>query len=594
MKGSRLLILAMIPLLVLACAPRPEEPEEPPVLPTVSGLVLRDGATELVSVNGAQVTGELTLLVDEETPQISVIFIDDLSQEFTPTGFSFGASTADGDIAGVVGKSGWTFRLAGRDDGETTLALSVNYEGSAEYSSPAIPVSVERILSPLTWLAPDSLFTLVTVTPLAIEVAPLAGDAVTRVSFAVNGTALSEDTSAPFTAVWDPVRDAGPGIYGLEAMGYDAEGGALAADTLYVMVPDLGGGQTGTFGGSGDDRVYDMVALADGSVVLAGEITMPNGGIDATLIKVGTDGQGWFRAFGGSAGDHLRSLRPTADGGFIACGWTWRAPSRRGPNFWLLKLDADGFVEWDRVHGETDSYQYAHCVRPTADGGYIVAGSDADGTAAMLLKTDAQGQELWRRAYAGNPGAAAFAVEQTDDDGYLLTGRHQAGPGSLDQLRVIRTNSTGSAQWSNSYSLGGDLAVGRDLRLRDGGGLAVLGGGDGDIWFLGLDDAGDEEWSERHGGVDWDQGHAMLSPATGGFLLTGFTTIGNDRQLWLALTDETGDLVWNRSYGETGVDEGHALAERPGGYFVAGVTESGAGGVDIRLLAVDGDGERAD
>ncbi len=591
MKGSRLLILVTIPLLVLACARRPVE-VDPPVLPTVSGLVLRDGGTELVRVNGAQVTGEINLLVNDETPQISVVFIDDLSQEFSPAEeFTFGAITADGAIAGVVGLSGWSFRLQGLDDGATTLALHVNYEGSAEYISPGIPVSVDRPMRPFTWLAPDSLSTLVTATPLSIEVAPQAGVDVVRVSFAVNGIVLSEDTSAPFTAVWDPVRDAGPGIYGFEAMGYDAEGDVIAADTLYVMAPDLDGGQTGTFGGAGDDRVYDMVALADGSVVLAGETTMPDGGIDAALIKITPAGEGWYRAFGGSAGDHLRSLRPTADGGFIACGWTWREPGRRGPSFRLLKLDADGFIEWDRVHGESDSYQYAHCVRPTADGGYIIAGSDADGSAAMLLKTNALGQELWRQAYAGNPGAAAFAVEQTADGGYLLTGRYQASPGSLDQLYVIRTDAAGNSQWSNHHSLGGDLAVGRDLRLRDGG-LAVIGGGDGDIWFLGLNDSGIEQWSERHGGMDWDQGHAMFTPAAGGFLLTGFTTIGNDRQLWLTLANDSGATVWSKSYGEVGVDEGHALAEIPGGYLVAGVTESGAGGVDIRLLAVDGDGER--
>ncbi len=593
MKGSRLLMLTMIFLLALACAPRPQEPEEPPVLPTVSGFVLRDGDTDLVTVSGTLVSGELNLLVDGETPQISVVFIDDQGQEFTPVGFSFGASTANSDIAGVIGKSGWTFRLEGRDDGETTFTLNVSYDGSVEYSAPDIPVIVERILSPFTWLAPDSLSTLVTATPLNIEVAPLASDAVTRVSFTVNGVTLSEDTSAPFTAVWDPVRDAGPGIYGLEAMGFDAEDGPLAADTLFVMVPDLDGPQAGRFGGAGDDRVYDMVAMADGSVVLAGETTMPDGGIDAALIKITSDGEGWYRAFGGSAGDHLRSLRSTADGGFIACGWTWREPGRRGPSFWLLKLDANGFVEWEQVHGEMDSYQYAHCVRPTNDGGYVIAGSDADGTAAALIKTDAQGQELWRRSYAGNPGAAAFAVEQAADGGYFLTGRYQPGGGELDQLSVIRTDAAGASQWSHGFELGGDLAVGRDLRSRDGG-LAVLGGGGGDIWFLGLDESGEEDWSERQGGAEWDQGLAMLIPDAGGFLLTGFTAIGDDRQLWLALANDAGAMVWSRTYGGPGVDEGHALAEVTGGYLVAGVAEGGAGGIDIRLLAVDGDGERTD
>jgi len=592
--ANSLLALLLLSLTLFGCSPLPPEEEVPPVLPTVTGLVLRAAGMDSIVVANGNPSGFIPVVVDEETSRITVTFVDDQGQEFTPeSGFGFRATVADTDIASVTDKSGWRFRLLGEDDGTTSITLSVRYDGSAEYTSPAISVQVTRILSPFTWLAPDSLNTLVTETPLAIEVAPLAGDPVSRVSFTVNGESIGEDTSAPFTAVWDPVRDAGPGIYGLEAMGYDDGGTPLAADTLYVMVPEMDGDLAGSFGGAGDDRVYDMLALADGSVLLAGETTMPDGHVDGALIKIQPGGDGWFRAFGGSAGEHLRSVRPTADGGYIACGWTWRSPDRDGPNFWLLKLDAQGRAQWSRVHGETADYQYAHCVRPTDDGGYVVAGTDASGTALALIKTDASGDEVWRRSYPGEPGAAGFAVEELTGGGFIVTGYRQMSWGD-EHLWLIETDAQGDQVWARDHALDTPLSVGRAVLERDGG-YAVLGGGGGDVWFLGVDEAGNEDWSRRYGGLGWDQGSALIATDDGGYLLAGFTTpdVGTDKQLWVAKTDATGltDGGWVLEIGDNGSDEGHALAEIPGGYLIAGVSDAGArGNADIFLIQVDAGG----
>lgn len=596
--GLRLTTLLIVPLLLANCVRKaPEVPIVPPVLPTVTGLVLRGGGEDLVTVTGNAVSGELYVIAEEETHQVTVHFIDDDEVEFTPaTGFAFGLVLNDTGIASLADKSGWSFRLLGVSDGMTSLDLAISYEGEVKYAAPAIPVRVERILSPFLWLAPDSLQTLVTATPLVIEVEALPDDPVTRVQFSVNGDFLAWDSNAPYTIDWDPLGGAAPGIYGLEARGFSADGTPLAADTLYVMVPELSGDLAGSFGGGGDDRVYDMTVLADGSVIMAGETTMPDGYMDGCLIKV-TPGGGerWFRAYGGSAGDHLRALRPTADGGFIACGWTWREPdARRGPNFWLLKLDAVGGVEWSRVHGDSDAFQYAHSLRPTADGGYIVAGSDASGTSLVLLKTDSAGDEEWFSSFAGAPSAGGFDV-LVSPTGYVLTGYRQPA-GENAQLCVIRTNAGGSAIWERVYTLGGSSDQGRALLARTDG-YAVLGGGGGDVWFLGLDTNGDEDWSRVFGDSGLDRGEALIATSDGGFLLTGFTTADGiaEPSLWVAKTDADGNAQWSNSFGRPGADSGQALAEIDGGYLVAGVTEGGAtGGFDIWLIELDADGNLVD
>ena len=51
----------------------------------------------------------------------------------------------------------------------------------------------------------------------------------------------------------------------------------------------------------------------------------------------------------------------------------------------------------------------------TKDGGYIVAGG-SDSSSAWIIKTDANGNEEWKRTLEGE----AHSVAQTNDGGYIV------------------------------------------------------------------------------------------------------------------------------------------------------------------------------
>jgi len=597
-RWNAALLIAL--LIASACAKRKTEepPPEPPVLPTVTGLVLRAASGDLVTVTGSAVSGQLATYIDEETEQLTLRFLDDTAAEFTPaSGFSLGTAVADGGVASVAGQSGWSFRIAGEGEGATTLTLSVRYGSEVKYTSPAIPVRVDRRLGSLQWIAPDTLRTIVSAGPVAIEVAPFAGTTFARVDFGVNGTPLGSDTSAPFTASWDPTRFAAPGIYGLEATGLDAEGTPLAADTLFLMVPAMTGDLSGRYGGFGDDRVYALVGLLSDAVGLIGETTMPDGNIQGCVMKLtpGTD-ERWYRNYGGSGSDHLRSGVGMPDGSFIVCGWTYSLPGTRGPNAWVLRLDEGGGVHWSTILGDADDTQYAHCVRRTTDGGFIVAGErQAGGSSRLALyKLDATGAVTWSEEHGGPERSIGYAVEQAADGGYLVTGlRETAGE---ERLWVLKTTSTGAEDWSREYTLGGPFNAGRALIARTGG-YAIVGGGDKQLWFLGLDTDGDEDWNTSFGDGGWDQGYALTAMPAGGYLLGGYLEVGgaSDRELFLVRTNAAGVETWRKSYGGVGQDEARAIVPWNGGSLVAGVTDEGsAGGADIWLITLDANGNPVD
>ena len=121
----------------------------------------------------------------------------------------------------------------------------------------------------------------------------------------------------------------------------------------------------------------------------------------ATLMMLGgAHGAQWAQTYGGASdyyhypdsGDYFVSVvRQTPDEGYIAGGFTF-AYGGLG-HAWVMKLDANGSLSWQNVYAVARG-DAIHSVQPTADGGYIVAGSitftGVETAGAWLLKLDAR------------------------------------------------------------------------------------------------------------------------------------------------------------------------------------------------------------
>ncbi|MFI5296046.1 MAG: hypothetical protein ACHQ0Y_13605 [Thermodesulfovibrionales bacterium] len=144
-------------------------------------------------------------------------------------------------------------------------------------------------------------------------------------------------------------------------------------------------------------------------------------GEDLWLFKLDKDGNiQWQKTYGGIADDWANSLQQTTDGGYIVAGTTYSF----GDGFndgWILKLDANGNIQWQKTYGGT-----VQSILQTADGGYIVAGSTsigADNGDAWILKLDGNGNIQWQKAIGNSAKAeGAKAVRQTPDGGYIVAG----------------------------------------------------------------------------------------------------------------------------------------------------------------------------
>jgi parallel beta-helix repeat protein len=169
-------------------------------------------------------------------------------------------------------------------------------------------------------------------------------------------------------------------------------------------------------------RYYDLVEESDGGITYAGQYgyndifvnqTFPNGTVN------------WTRRLTGTYGSYGVSIDRTSDGGYVVCGCSassWGCP-------YMAKLNADGTVAWQKTLNEMWNVYYnvgyAHAVKQTPDGEYIVAGimSPTDtNNMVYLAKVFPNGTLNWSKVYGGTISCGANDIIVTADGDFLITG----------------------------------------------------------------------------------------------------------------------------------------------------------------------------
>lgn len=369
-----------------------------------------------------------------------------------------------------------------------------------------------------------------------------------------------------------------------------------------------------TYGTSGYDTPNTLQQAADGGFVVAGIIDwfgVNNG--DIWVLKLDSNGNvgpsypgTWQKSYGTSIEDMPDYIRQTADGGYIIAGRTGSYVPNKGNvyRFWILKLDSSGAIIWQKTYGGTNS-DYPFCVQQTADGGYIVGGvTNSFGKGAgdiWLLKLDSNGNIIWEKAYGGTGDEKFYTVQQTSDNGYIVSGATtSSGQGSYDYL-VLKLDSAGVITWQKTYGGSGeDIAY--QIQQTSDGGYVVNGytrsfnvGGGMDFWVLKLTSTGGITWQKTYGGNGFDLGYSVQQTTDGGYILAGLTTsygTSGDYDFLVIKLDANGNNTWQKTYGSTGQEPARPIIQATdGGYVVAGYTTSFGTAGDFLVVKVDANGD---
>lgn len=221
--------------------------------------------------------------------------------------------------------------------------------------------------------------------------------------------------------------------------------GAVYAD-VYLIKTDSSGNLewSRTYGGTGGDLGYAVRSVPGGGYIIVGTTGSFGTGY-SSMYAIRTDARGdtlWTTTYGGSNADMGYGVENTLDGGFIFAGAT--ASYGRGYyDAYLVKTDADGWLQWDSTYGGTgDDRAYSVC--PTSDGGYIMAGTtESFGSGKIdvyVVKTDPLGEKLWQNTYGGTQADYGYMIIEARQRKYLLVGQSYSYTSGGSDMYVVKVD----------------------------------------------------------------------------------------------------------------------------------------------------------
>lgn len=305
----------------------------------------------------------------------------------------------------------------------------------------------------------------------------------------------------------------------------------------------------------------------------------------------------WQQTLGGVDTDNLFAIIPTPDQGYILGGQSnsgisgeKTAASKGVYDYWIVKLDSTGAIEWQKTIGGTDQDMLTG-ISLCAQGGYIVSGMSRSGIGGdktdtsrddpafaafiggdvWLLRLSDSGNILWQKTYGGLYVEGATQVAATADGGFIV-GTSSASGISGDKTEINRTEN--NASLSSLYFIFGDY------------------------WIFKLDASGNMQWQKTLGGEDNDQFSCIRQTPDGGYIVggtsesffltnTGTAISGGDKtdtirgkaDYWILKLNATGGIQWQKTIG--GSDEDRLMSidlTSDGGYILGGYSSSGISG----------------
>ena len=172
---------------------------------------------------------------------------------------------------------------------------------------------------------------------------------------------------------------------------------------------------------------------------------------------------------------------------------------------------------------------------------------------------DQSGREQWNQTYAGSGTCIPSAIIETSDGGFALlsvsnyyTGHVYPPPsGYSDTVWLVKTNSSGDLQWSQTYGLGDANSL---IQTSDGG-YAIAGqtlNPDSYYLLIKADSSGNLEWNTTYYHMDENFLCTVAQTSDNGYALGGWIWLrsnGGGPNMAITKTNSTGGEEWTDYYG---------------------------------------------
>jgi hypothetical protein len=358
-----------------------------------------------------------------------------------------------------------------------------------------------------------------------------------------------------------------------------------------------------------DDHVSSFVQISDKGYILVGSTTKENAQFtDAYVIR--TDKYGkvlWTKTYGGNYDDAASDVVQSPDGNFVIVGNSSSFGSGQ-VQIYLFKIDSDGNTVWEKSFGEQKDIAASN-IRNTTDNSFIITGNTKDtpdnSRDALLLKTDKDGNLIWKKHYGTSNGESASGITLTSDGGYIFTGTDANSSTNDFNIYCVKTDAEGNVLWTKDYG-GSNQEGGSTIISTDDGGYMIsgytvsYGAGAEDGFLVKIDSAGKEQWYKAFGYEHNDRFASVVQMPDGGYMASGSTVNYFDvnytyTDAYLVRTNASGEMTWSKTFGgDKSEGFGRLIEAGDGTYATIANTNSYGQSQDIMFVKINENGTLTD
>ena len=232
------------------------------------------------------------------------------------------------------------------------------------------------------------------------------------------------------------------------------------------------------WGSDSSEEALAVKETSDGGFIVAGT-TLAGWSEDIWVFKTDPSGNiEWSKVFEGSYGDVATAVAQTPAGDFIIVGSVESSPPFT--DLLVLKIDSSGNLLWSKSYGG-DNEEGALDVLVGSAGEILVLGYTGTdtftrgGTDLWLLSLDGDGNINWQKSFGGDGNDKGYSIMEVPGGGYLLTGSTDSFGARVGDFWILRTDSAGNILWQKRFGTDTTEAQSGAFGVLTGDGLGVLG-----------------------------------------------------------------------------------------------------------------------
>lgn len=202
------------------------------------------------------------------------------------------------------------------------------------------------------------------------------------------------------------------------------------------------------FGGTQNDRVFDVVQANDGGYVMVGysessdfDVNDNHGSYDYWVVKINTNGDlVWKKSYGGSELDQAYGIAKNLNNTYLITGTSnsmdGDISSNKGANdVWIINIDDNGALLWEKSFGGS-GFDTSNSIRMISNGNFLISGHtrSMDGQITenkgendfWAFTISPNGKMLWQKTFGGSNFDFGYDAVELKDKGFVIVGQTES------------------------------------------------------------------------------------------------------------------------------------------------------------------------